>query len=183
MRWVVTTKADQRPRFLADRHYTRQTPGHPMWTRPGYNLILYAEQRSGRAAAFCWWRPKWESGILGTERKDKLRCIECSLFRNETRFRSSDLIREAVTMLEGWEHTWDVHLPDGLITGVGSRQTAQGRSSDSPPGMCFVAAGWEPFTHPGKNKRADVWLRAPWKQARVQADAERYAAYGTFHGA
>lgn len=161
LRWVQTTKADQRPRYLADRHYTRQTPGHPMWTRPGYNQILYFEQKNGRAAAFCWWRPKWESGIVGTERKDRLRAIECSLFRNETRFRSSDLIVDAVETLHTWEHFLDVLLPDGVITGVSSSKTAEHRHVSSEPGHCFLKAGWVPFYHPGKNKKADVWLRAP----------------------
>jgi hypothetical protein len=159
MRWVVTDKRDQRPRMLADRHYTRQNPGHPMWTRPGWNQILYAEQHNGRAAAFCWFRPKWESGIPGTERKDKLRAIECALFRNETRFRSSELIREAVEMVMQWEHARDVEWPDGLITGVSSVATSGARAPDSPAGFCFLCAGWEPFVHPGKNKRADTWFR------------------------
>jgi len=94
-------------------------------------------------------------------RKDGLLAIECSLFRNETRFRSSKLIRDAVEMVKAWEHALDVYWPDGLITGVSSSLTAAGRHPDSEPGACFRYAGWEPFCHPGKNKRADVWLRAP----------------------
>ena len=112
-----------------------------MWTRPGWNQILYLEQRSGRAAAFCWWRPKWESGIVGTERKDGLRCIECALFRNETRFRSSDLIKAAVQMVLKWEHANDVEWPDGLITGISSSATAGGRRAGHLPGHCFREAG------------------------------------------
>lgn len=157
MKWVETTKADPRPRILADRHYTRQRPGHPMWTRPGYNQILYFEQKSGRAAAFCWFRPKWESGIVGTERKDKLRCIECALFRNETRFRSSDLIEAAVDKVLGWEHALDVDWPDGLVSAVSSAATAAGRAADHEPGWCFLRAGWQRFDH--AVGRADVWLR------------------------
>ena len=158
-RWEVSDKRNVRCRLLADRHYTRQTPGHPMWTRPGWNQILYLRQQNGREAAFCWWRPKWESGLPGTARKDGLRCIECTLFRNETRFRSSDLICEAVQLVLTWEHALDVEWPDGLISGVSSVATAAGRNPLSPPGMCYLAAGWEPFEHPGKRKRADVWLR------------------------
>lgn len=157
--WAVTTKADQRPRILADRHYTRQSPGHPMWTRPGWNQILYFEQRNGRAAVFCWWRPKWEAGIPGTERKDGLRAIECAIFRNETRHRSSDLIREAVAMVLEWEHAKDTTWPDGLITGVSSADTTSRRAPDHLPGHCFREAGWTDFNHPGKKKRADVWLK------------------------
>jgi hypothetical protein len=130
-----------------------------MWTRPGWTLILHAQQHNGREAAFCWWRPKWESGICGTNRKDGLRCIECALFRNETRFRSSDLIREAVAMVLQWEHARDVDWPSGLITGINSSATATGRATDAPVGQCFIEAGWEPFDYPGSRRRADVWLR------------------------
>jgi hypothetical protein len=152
-RWQVTTKVDVRPRLLADRHYTRQRPGHPMWTRPGYNQILYLEQKNGRAAVFCWFRPKWESGIVGTERKDGLRAIECAIFRNQTRFRSSGLIEDAV------EHALDTTWPDGLITGVNAEKTSGGRHPDHEPGWCFREAGWIEFPH--AKGRADVWLRLP----------------------
>ena len=158
MRWVRTTKADQRCRVLADRHYSRQTPGHPMWTRPGYVMILYCEQRNGRAAVWCWWRPKWEDGRPGLQRKDGLRAIECTMFRNETRWRSSDLIRDAVALLATWAHAIDVAWPDGLVTGINSVATAAGRHPSSRPGECFLQAGWKPFPHRA-SKRADTWLR------------------------
>ena len=154
MRWMETDKGDPRCRRLADRHYSRQTPGHPMWTRPGWNLTLYAQQRNGRAAVFCWWRPKWEVGI---ERGDGLRAIECAIFRNETRFRSSDLIREAVRAVLCWRHATNTAWPDGLITSIDSVATAGGRAPDAPAGVCFRRAGWDDFPH--QVGRADVWLR------------------------
>jgi hypothetical protein len=157
MRWIETDKGDPRCRALADRHYTRQTPGHPMWCRPGWNQVLYARQRNGHAAVFCWWRPKWESGIPGTQRKDGLRAIECTIFRNTTRFRSSVLIIDAIACLLSWRHALDVDWPDGIITGVNSEATAGGRHPDHEPGYCFREAGFEPFEH--KSGRADVWLR------------------------
>jgi hypothetical protein len=163
MRWVVTNKADQRPRRVADGHYSRQRPGHPMWTRPGWTQILYIRQRNGRQAAWCWWRPKWEAGI---ERKDGLRAIECTIFRNLTRFRSSDLIDHAVAAVLTWEHAKDTSWPDGLITSVNSIATAGGRHVDSLPGHCFRSAGWVEFPH--AVGRADVWLRC----GRVDRDAE-----------
>lgn len=67
MRWIETDKGDPAARELADRHYTRQSVGAPMFTRPGYNQVLLAEQANGRRALFVWWRPKWESGIRGTD--------------------------------------------------------------------------------------------------------------------
>lgn len=158
MRWIEIDKGDPRGRVLADRHYTRGSVGHPMWTRPGWNQCLYLEQKNGRSAVFVWWRPKWEAGLPGTERKDKLRCIECTIFRNETRFRSSDLIRDAVACLLSWEHAQDTAWEDGIITGVNTAKTVSGRAATSEAGKCFREAGFQPFSHPGKNKRADVWL-------------------------
>lgn len=158
--WVRTHKGDTRARALADLHYTRQTPGHPMWTRPGYNYVLLVEPA---LAVWCWWRPKWEAGV---GRKDGLRCLECTIFRRTPEAPlASDLVRWAVEALWRPEAFADlqysnaVPISDGLITGVGAKQTQRGRSKKSPPGKCYLAAGWEPFDHrPG---RADVWLRAP----------------------
>lgn len=158
MRWFETDKGDPRGRELADRHYTRVAVGHPMWTRPGWNQVLLAEQKNGRRAVFVWWRPKWEDGRPGTARKDGLRCIECTIFRNETRFRSSELIVEAVGCLLSWVHALDVEFPDGIITAVNSAATEAGRSEHSAPGHCFRCAGFEPFEHSTRG-RADLWLR------------------------
>lgn len=158
-RWIEIDKGDPRGRALADRHYTRVSVGHPMWTRPGYSQCLYTEQRNGRAAVLVWWRPKWESGIKGTERKDGLRCIKCTIFRNETRFLSSQLITEALSCLAAWQHANDTAFPDGVVTGVNSGQTTNGRAATSLPGECFRRAGFTPFEHPGRSRRADVWLR------------------------
>lgn len=168
MYWQEVHKGDQRARVLADKHYTRQSVGHPMFTRPGFNQVLYYEQRNGRAAVWVWWRPKWESGLIGTERKDKLRAIECTLFRNETRVRSLTLIREAVTLGLLWEHARDVAWPDGFITGVSSVKTSGGRSEKSKAGHCYREAGWVEFSHPGKSRIADVWLRtlSVWDRIR-----------------
>lgn len=175
MRWIEIDKGDPRGRELADRHYTRGRVGHPMWTRPGWNQCLYLEQLNGRSAVFVWWRPKWEAGLPGTERKDKLRCIECTIFRNETRFRSSDLILDALMCLRTWEHALDVTWPDGAITGVNSLATRGGRSPSSLPGECFRRAGFVPYAHPGKGKRADTWLRfeGTWPEPRLPDRSER----------
>ena len=154
--WEVIRKGDVRGRILADKHYTRQTPGHPMWTRPGYNFCLYCEDTKG-GAVFVWWRPKWEADI---ERKDKLRCLECTIFRNETNWLSSDLVKVAVVALESVEAKLELHHENPaklmLITGVGSTKTIRGRSSKSLPGACFRYAGWKDFDH--KSGKADVWL-------------------------
>lgn len=159
MWWSITDKANEKCRVLADKHYTRISVGHPMWTRPGYNMILFYEQANGRSALFCWFRPKWESGIVGTERKDGLRCIECSMFRNETRVRSSHLIVDAISCLLSWEHAKNTEWPDGIITGVSTTKTRSRRSPLNLPGHCFRSAGFVEFEHKSDKSRADLWLK------------------------
>jgi len=164
--WREVHKGDVRCRLLADGHYSRQTPGHPMFTRPGYNLVLYAIGPKG-GAVYVWWRPKWEDGRKGTSRMDGLRAIECTIFRNVSGLLSSELIREAVDLLPTWEHAQDTDWPDGAITGVNSDKTRKGRSKRSQPGECFLRAGWRPFLHRA-TRRADIWLRAPLSRDRKE---------------
>jgi hypothetical protein len=138
-----------------------------MFCRPGYNLVLRACGPAGHAV-WVWFRPKWESGIKGTERKDGLRAIECTLFRNESGILSSDLIREASVLLFEWEHALDVEWPDGAITGIRSDATAHRRSKHAPPGQCYLIAGWKPFAH-NTSVRADVWLRLTYREVFASA--------------
>lgn len=121
--WIVTNKGDQTCRILADRHYSRQTVGHPMFTRPGRNLVLRTAR--GDAVWVTW------QGI----RDDGLRAWECTIFRNESQHLSSDMIRDAAkaTISE-----WGEPPPDGIITYVD-----QSKVRSSNPGFCFFAAGWK----------------------------------------
>jgi hypothetical protein len=156
MHWEIVSKGDVRCRALADRHYSRQTPGHPMFTRPGYNMVLWCKGPKGEAV-WVWFRPKWESGIKGTERKDKLRAVECTLFRNESGILSSTLIQEACKLLLTWDKL-TVDWPDGAITGIREDVTARYRSKRAHPGQCYIHAGWKPFEH-NTSERATHWLR------------------------
>ena len=156
----LKNKADPLGRKLADRHYTRQTKGATLWTRPGYNYCLYYDDWKG-AALWAWWRPKWEAGV---ERFDKLRAIECTMFRNESAALSSDLIKDAIELLK---HPFCLEalklsnpLENLLITGISSERTVKGRSKNSLAGACYRHAGWLEFEH-SKEGKADVWLRAP----------------------
>lgn len=158
--WAARPKGDLACLELADRHYSRQTPGSPQWTRPGYTFVLFAYDARGEAS-WCWWRPKWEAGI---ERKDGLRVLECTLFRNETNTFSSVLIRQAVDALETEEAKRALHHTDPrslpLITGINSEATRRHRGRRNLAGHCFRMAGWKPFEK-ASTHRADVWLRAP----------------------
>jgi len=120
--WMTTHKGDRSCRLLADRHYSRQHPGHPMFTRPGRNLVLRTAE--GDATWVTW------SGV----RDDGMDAWECTIFRNESGHRSSDMIRAAVaaTVAE-----WGSPPADGIITYVDA-----GKVRSANPGCCFKAAGW-----------------------------------------
>ena len=154
--WTETNKGNCRCRELADRHYTRQTPGHPMFCRPGYNQVFHNSDDQGEAV-WVWWRPKWEDSSPFTKRKDGLLAIKNTLFRNESSALSSDLIRSAVDMLPTWNRI--AAHPDGLITGIGVEQTASRRGRKNLPGHCFRMAGWEEFEH--RSGKAGIWLKHP----------------------
>lgn len=151
MRWTLAHKFHSRCVALADRHYSRQKLGTPQFCRPGYNLTLYARDQRGGEAVFNWWRPRWDVG-----RKDGLRAIECTIFRNETEWLSSELVVEAAAAVQCWER-----MEDGvaLITSVNSVATRRRRSRRHLPGHCFRVAGWVDLEH--SVGRADVWLLCP----------------------
>ncbi|QGQ97078.1 hypothetical protein EHS13_20390 [Paenibacillus psychroresistens] len=122
-KWLLTHKGDRNCRLLADRHYSRQHIGHPMFTRPGRNLVL--RTADGMATWVTW------KGI----RDDGLDAFECTIFRNESANLSSDMIRSAVaaTIAE-----WGLPPKDGIITYVD-----QSKVRSSNPGFCFIKAGFE----------------------------------------
>lgn len=125
-RWFAINKAHPVGRLLADRHYSRQKVGSKQFCRPGENIVLATND--GRAV-WVSWRPK-----PGINRMDGLDAIECTLFRNEGPYLSSDLASEAVALtVERWG--WP---RDGFITYIDAAAIA------SPnPGYCFKQAGWQ----------------------------------------
>lgn len=125
--WIVTHKGDSSCRFLADRHYSRQSVGAKMFTRPGDNIVL----RLAEGNAF-WvsWRSKYK-------RKDGYGYAwECTHFRNEAQDQhlSSDLIKYA---MYGTTQIWGEIPSDGFITYVDSSKV-----NSSHEGYCYQRAGF-----------------------------------------
>lgn len=131
MSWILINKGDKRALKLADRHYTRQSPGSNQFCRPGYNLVLLTKDEN---ALWVTW-----SGI----RDDGYDAWECTLFRNEGNFLSSHLI---VIALGITKHFWGEAPKDGVITYVGSHLR----------GGTFHAAG---FRKLGKSKNGKLLLQ------------------------
>lgn len=122
MYWEQIPKADPRAVALADRHYTRQKPGTPQFTRPGRNLVLLSTD--SKALWVTW------SGF----RDDGWDAWECTIFRNEGPYISSHLIMLAlgITVRE-----WGIPPADGMITYLGNHLR----------GGCFHAAGFRKAGH------------------------------------
>jgi len=124
--WLPVKDGDDRARALYLRHYSRK----PNYNRPrarqfagtgDYLMLLTVNCQ----ALFVWVRPPdgvQFSGQVG---------VNCSVFRNESSTRSSDLIREAM------ELAWRRWPGERLFTYVNPRKI---RSTN--PGYCFKAAGW-----------------------------------------
>jgi hypothetical protein len=130
MNWMVAPSGKFEPAGarLADRHYSRRNIGSPQFMPPGQTLVLVTPLGD---AVFGWWRPHPDSGLVAM---NKLDGWTCSIFRNEGRLLSSDLILEAEQALAE-RYTCG---PDGLLTYVFDSKI---RSVN--PGFCFKAAGWK----------------------------------------
>ena len=121
--WIKVNKGDSSCRALADRHYSRQNPGSVNFCRPGRNLVL--RTAAGDAVWVTW------QGI----RDDGFNAWECTIFRNESRHLSSELIKQAVEITKRY---WGQLPPDGIITMV-----APDKIKSKNPGYCFKQAGWK----------------------------------------
>lgn len=131
--WRLSYRADPVARAVADRHYNRQSVGHPQFVPPGRCLVLTAP---GPCAWVTSWpfaefvRHEWPGAWIN------------SLFRREGGGLASDLIRAAVAATR-W--TWPV-VPDlGMVTFVDLSKVRHKRD----PGRCYLRAG---FRHAGWTK-------------------------------
>ena len=147
--WVRISKGDARACALADRHYSRQTPGAPQFLPPGKTIALLTP--CGRAV--------W-GVVLNLDPAGRVRW-RCAIFRNEGAGLSSDLVRAATeTTYALWRRRYG-SLPDvRLTTEIDPGKVRRKRD----PGRCFRRAGWEYLytTEGAKKGRADlVVLGAP----------------------
>ncbi len=125
--WRQVTTYNVAARELADRHYSRQQIGAPQFAPPGRRFVLLAEDALGRAV----WVAVHNLDPAGAAR------FRCTLFRNESGYRSSDLVRHATAAtLARWAARGWPHPP--LRTEVDPDEVRRKRD----PGRCFLRAGW-----------------------------------------
>lgn len=150
--WFRVGKFHAQAAEIADRHYTRRKHGSPQFMPPGQTLVLW---RPG--AVFGWWRPHPDSGIKAM---NKLDGWTCTIFRNETQHRSSELILEAEKALA---HSGYWCGPDGMLTYVWPRFVLS-----ENPGYCFKCAGWKRKGMSADGKK--ILLGKPFKEAGMLAE-------------
>ena len=125
--WEVRTKFDYWGCRLADRHYSRRKVGSPQFMPPGQTMVLLLPTND---AVWGWWRPHPASGLSSMNGLDGW---TCTIFRNESAHRSSDLILAAELALAE-RHDCG---PDGFLTYVFDAKVL-----GTNPGYCFKMAGW-----------------------------------------
>ncbi len=120
---IRTTHFDPEMSMLADRHYSRRTPGARQFCYSGRKLVL----RDALAQVlFVWMFPN------PALRMDAQTGYNCAIFRNESNRRSSDIILEA----ERWAvQKWGTNRAYTFIDPK--------KIKSSNPGYCFKMAGWK----------------------------------------
>lgn len=121
--WYLTKDGDASCLALYERHYScpvrRGKRKQQQFVGPGEAIVL----RTGDAdAVFVWRRFIDDSGQTG---------INCAVFRNESKIRSSELIRQACAIAD---HVWPNQRHYTFVDKAKIRGTN--------PGFCFMAAGW-----------------------------------------
>lgn len=125
--WHRVRRSDVRARALADRHYSRQTPGAREFMASGRTLVLLTLD-----ADAVW-------GAIENLDPAGGRRWRCSIFRNESLILSSVLIREATDRTFDWWRRRYGGLPAvPLTTEVDPARVLRKRD----PGRCFRRAGW-----------------------------------------
>lgn len=118
--WWLTKDGDTDLLELYRRHYSCRGVGKiGQFVGPGEKVVLRTERAD---AMFVWRRFIDDGGQQG---------INCAVFRNEGRNRSSELVRQASAIA-------DCVWPDSRHYTYVNPQAI--RSSN--PGFCFIAAGW-----------------------------------------
>ena len=122
-KWFSIKDGDPRGRWMVNRHYSarhyKDGRKPKLFVGPGEKRVLMT---TDGMALFVWRKFKDDSGQVG---------VNCSVFRNEGPYLSSELI------LEAEELAWNKWPDERLYTYVNPKSI---RSIN--PGYCFKMAGW-----------------------------------------
>lgn len=148
--WQRIDHTDPRALEMADRHYSRQSPGTPEFTPSGNKIVLMHFLSNGIPAAL-WASHRPEPGKA--VRADGLDAWACTMFRVEHKtILASDLIKEAVAITKS---LWQPLPVDGFITTVNPRKVKPIKVRGKETwGYCYIKAGWSVLDH--RTKRRDL---------------------------
>lgn len=122
--WMEVKDANPSGLAIFHRHYSykpyRDGRKPLLFVGPGEKLVLLSP---GADALFCWRKFKSGDGQVG---------VNCSVFRNESSERASDLIRAADQI------AWGRWPGERHYTYVNAAKVEHKRQ----PGRCFLKAGW-----------------------------------------
>jgi hypothetical protein len=140
--WTRIHHRDVRARQMADRHYSRRTPGAAEFIPAGHKVVLMHFAADGTPAALWASHRAAPCANLARPRFDGLDVWDCSIFRIEQRtIQASDLIREAVAITRG---VWPELPSDGFYTTIDPRHVAPiKRRGVDIWGYSYIKAGWE----------------------------------------
>lgn len=166
MRWRVSYRADPVGAQLADRHYSRQSPGHPQFMPAGSCAVFVS--RCGRAVFGVSWPDfaahEWRGAWIN------------SIFRNEGAGLSSELILEAVAATRA---VYGQPPALGMVTFVDASKLRDGQASGRQVGRCYIKAGFRPIGHTRKRHHLALQLLPadmPAPLAAIGAQSEIFAA-------
>lgn len=155
MTWLLSNPADPAVRALADRHYSRQTPGSVRFVQSGKCIVFkvpggrkewVATVRNGEVkkaeqmeVAAAGWVTHWP--IAAYVRHAWAGAWVNQFYRNESAYKSSDLIREAVEMTVA---AWGPPPPLGMVTMIDPAVVRPTMVHGTPVvGWTYLQAGFE----------------------------------------
>jgi hypothetical protein len=137
--WCVTKDGDKTCLRLYERHYSRYRYAdgrqQTQFVGPGEPIVL----RTAPGDALFVWR-KFIDDCIDERTGERQAGVNCAVFRNESQWLSSDLIRQADAIADiAWPG--ERHYTYVNPKGVRSRN----------PGFCFIAADWQ-YARIGKKR-------------------------------
>lgn len=158
--WQRIHHNDPRALDMADRHYSRKSPGTPEFVAAGEKVVLMHFAPDGTPAALWASHRPAPAANLAQPRFDGLDVWDCSIFRIEQRtVHASDLIREAVAITRG---VWPELPRDGFYTTIDPRKVPPiKRRGRDTWGYSYSKAGWQEQAARTKSRKLLVFILPP----------------------
>ena len=152
MLWYLSNRANPAAAKLADRHYSRQKPGTSQFVSPGRCVVLLTKDCDAL------WVSSWPKFV----RHQWHGAWNCAIFRNESKFLSSILIRQAIAATQ---YLWGLPPSEGMITFVNTEKIkpkSPWNKNQFPWGRCFQKAGFKPAKPNPWTKSGKFVLELPY---------------------